>query len=394
MCKKVAFTKYTSLVLLFLSLFSSCIEEYTPVNLYDHQGDLSFSGWLTDLPGKQEMYIRISTPLNINIPDPLPGCHVEVQDDLGNSFVYAEVRDGKYVHEFEEGDVEAGRLYKVLFITPEGKSYESDWEKMCPSAEPGEFQYDYAQKDTREIGVQLPGLQFSVDFEADGARDTVYYKLEVWETWKFRTAYTHAVWFNNGFLGDMPDDSIRPLCYVTDKVPDIFLISTDKLLDNTLEDYPLHFVGNNSQRLLGGYSPELRVYGLSEGAYRYWKNLREIMEESGSLFESQPPVYHSNVYSVDDPDEVVLGYFGASEIKKKRIFIPPKILDHYEIPLYCEPGIVPSLYFQRLFRFGKGIVYFVYYPDPLTGSLHFAIKSCFDCTALEGSTIEKPDFWE
>lgn len=389
--------KYTFLFILFPLFFTGCIDEYTPGDLYDHEGEVSVSGWLTDIPGRQLIELSVSTPLKISIPDPLKGCYVEVRDDMGNSFEYTEISDGRYAHSYAEGDVVEGRSYKLNFVTSDGNSYESEWEKMQGSALPANLRYEYDTEETNEIGGEIPGLKFYTDFEVDDDAGTPrYFKLVVMETYMFRTAYTEVLWFYNGLFGYLPVDSIRSMCYITEKVSDIYVLSTENLVSSKIDNYPLHFVGNRTQRLLNGYSPQVRVLGLSAGAYTYWKNLKEILEESGSLFETQPPASYSNIYAVDNPEEIVLGYFGASAVETTRSFVPPKVLDSYEIPVYCEPGVLPTYYFQRLERMGQGLAYFVYYPDAFTGAmvLHSVVKACFDCTTYDGSTTVKPDYWE
>ncbi len=379
---------------LLLTLVIGCIEDYNPGSVYDHEGSVSVSGWITDVPGKQLISLSVSTPLSIAIRDPLTGCNVEVHDDEGMVFNYTETSDGNYSYTFAENEVQTGRAYKLVFVTPEGRVYESDFEEMSPAPEPKNIYYESEIMDTREIGEEISGLRFYTDFD-DAGGETSYYKLEIWETYEFHTRFQEVYWMYNGVFGDLPIDSLVSVCYITEKVNDIFLISGKNLLENKVDNFPLNFVSNQTQRLRYGYSPELRILGLSEAAYTYWNSQKEILEESGGLFEKQPPSAVGNIYSLDDPAEKVIGYFGASGVKSTRIFLPENILPQYDIQQYCEPAPMPDFYMQRLRRMGQGFAFFVYYPDQNgVETLHIVTKPCFNCLAFDGSTDEKPEYWE
>jgi hypothetical protein len=279
-------------------------------------------------------------------------------------------------------------------VTPEGFSYESDYETLTPAPSVNAISYKADDMDTREPGVKIKGLQFYTDVEARGEYSG-YYKFDVIETYEFHTYTQDVHWFNNGSLSEIPSDSIIPICYVTRKVSDIFLLSTKSLEGSSVEDLPLHFVSNQTQRLKHGYSTQIRLLSLSPSAYDYWKSQKSILEESGGLFETQPPKAIGNIYNTQNPDERVLGYFGASAVSTRRIFVPRGTMSEFDITPYCEPAVVPSMYLQRLYRYGIGVVFFTYAFDPLgVWSLHFVDKLCFNCLAQDGSTTEKPEFWE
>lgn len=380
-----------------LFIFKGCIEEYELSSIYEHEGNVAVSGWITDLPGKQEINLSISTPLSLTVKNPLRNCLVQVVDNEGNTFEYMEKSSGRYVHEYQEGDIKSGNSYKLIFVTAEGIRYESEYETILPTPSIEEIQYEEEIKDTREPGVQTRGLKFSTSVNASGNDAYAsYYKIEVMETYKFFTYTQDVYWFNqSGGVKQIPADSIRPRCYITEKVPDIFLISTQNLTEKSVPDFPLHFVSNKTQRLQHGYSPQLRLMSLSSAAFTYWDNQKTVLEESGGLFETQPPSATGNIYNINNPDERILGYFGASSVTSTRTFIPEGVMGEFDITPYCEPAIIPSGGLTRLYRMGQGTQFFTYAYTPLGAwTLHFITRDCFDCTVFDGSTTEKPEFWE
>jgi hypothetical protein len=293
-----------------------------------------------------------------------------------------------------EGDLVEGRNYQLYFRAQGYGTYESDFQTLRKSSEPGEIGYEFENIETDLIGEEIPGLKFYADVSLDPS-NTIYYKFDILETYKFRTAYDEIFVIRNGVMSDLPADSLNQVCYITERNPGIYLLSGKNLGDIELERFPLHFVSNRQPHLLLGYSMELRIMTLSEEAYNYWNNQKNVLEESGGLFETQPPSNITNIYNIDDNEEQVLGFFGVSSVSSSRIFIQERILDEYEVLPYCEPTPVDGNYLTRLFRFGKGVAYFVFMPDSQgVPRYHVIIRSCFDCTVFKGSTTEIPDFWE
>ena len=43
--------------------------------------------------------------------------------------------------------------------------------------------------------------------------------------------------------------------------------------------------------------------------------------DEGGLYNTQPELIHGNLYNETNPNEEILGYFYASSVKSKRIFI-------------------------------------------------------------------------
>ncbi len=46
------------------------------------------------------------------------------------------------------------------------------------------------------------------------------------------------------------------------------------------------------------------------------------MNSTGSIFEPAPSAILGNIENVNDPEDIIFGYFGASAISTKSIFIP------------------------------------------------------------------------
>ncbi len=64
----------------------------------------------------------------------------------------------------------------------------------------------------------------------------------------------------------------------------------------------------------------VRQLSISKDAYDYWRKVRELLNNTGSVFDSPPAPIQGNLYNVNNPDEVVLGYFEVGKAKVSRIY--------------------------------------------------------------------------
>lgn len=81
------------------------------------------------------------------------------------------------------------------------------------------------------------------------------------------------------------------------------------------------FVEDNGLRFVNKYRLDLRQYAISQEAYRFLRLVKQQAEISGSIFDPPPATIRGNMISLDDPDEVVLGYFMAAGESAKKVYI-------------------------------------------------------------------------
>ncbi len=80
---------------------------------------------------------------------------------------------------------------------------------------------------------------------------------------------------------------------------------------------------------------EITQYNLSVGAYRYFERLKQQVETSGTFVDTPPAPPIGNIRNVDDPGQVVTGFFGAGGTNIQRIWLDRR---NYPTPL-----VVPLL---------------------------------------------------
>jgi len=376
-------------ILLIIVFMSGCVEPYTP-DIRESQESLVVEGSLTDQPGYQYIYISRSSPFSDPGLIPESHCQVRVVDENGNSYRFYEQGEGVYRRSMKASQLVRGIAYKLVIQTTDGKEYESDYETLlytCPEID--SVYFEIITVETADPEQTLEGVQFYIDIKA-GEDEARNFRWELVETWEYYAAHLIQYYYD-GELHVMDDPFKYYRCWYTGRINKIITASTKHSVTNRINKYPLHFVSSETNRLQIKYSLLVRQFSLSDGAYQYWDQMRRQQQESGGLYETQPPQTRGNVYNVNDPGEVVLGFFNVSSSSEKRIFVDvhrelkfPRIdcrLDTIdstdEIPGYLSYPV----YMNSLSQMGTGPPYGVGY------------GICFDCTSEGGITI-KPDFWE
>jgi len=277
-----------------------------------------------------------------------------------------------------------GRKYQLHVITFDGTEYESEWVELRKVPEIDSLYWTYEEKETANPDEKIQGVQIYLTTE-DPQNETWYYRWEWIETWEFNTPFIAA---GRPTLHD---------CWKTVNSSDIEISTSKHQSVDVIKNHPLAFISQNSNRLGIMYSMLVRQYSLSPEAYSFWKQLQDINQKMGSLFDPTPMAVLGNIHGVDDPDIPVLGYFQASAVSQKRIFVDRSDLPEdmvistgYE---YCEITILQDptqIQIDDIVR--NGWVFLDTYT--FIGITYWRFtnaQSCYDCTA-EGVN-KMPSYW-
>jgi hypothetical protein len=178
------------------------------------------------------------------------------------------------------------------------------------------------------------------------------------------------------------------VCYKTDKLKDVFVLSTEGFSAKNYSKYTLHFVKDQTQILQHKYSLLVKQYSLTESAYNYWENLRKNNQETVDLFGKQPANVKGTIYNMNDTTDTALGYFGVSSVQTKRIIVLPIEGLKFDQVYRCRALVIEVIFPEdRPFYFARD-------QDP--NGVWFvgeARPECIFCTML-GGTTEKPPYWD
>ena len=379
--------------ILFGCLCLSCIEPY---DLEEHSNITSrivVEAWINDLDTLQEVVLSKTSSPEKPSKIPLTGCSVIVNDLNDNEFIFNELAEspGTYQGKIDSSCMKVGNRFRLNFTLPTNEQYVSTYEELiaCPPVD--SVYYEITTLPTIDPDLNLDGLQLYMDFKAS-ENFGKYYRLQIDETWEYHASWPISLYYA-GRVYSIADDYSLFYCYRTMPVDQIFILTTDGFAENRYKGYQLHFVDNLTQKLMHKYSLLIKQYSISKDAYYFWMNLRKNNQESGGLFDSQPAMVKGNIINIKNPDEIVLGYFGVSSVKTKRIILSGIEGLSFDNDPYCTP--TPVILGMVNWPPEEWPVYLVIFLDPATGTNQISVanKECFDCTLL-GGTTEKPLYWD
>jgi hypothetical protein len=370
-----------SLFLLVL-ITHSCVEPFYP-EIEAYENILVVDGFITD--ENRPYLVKLSRSFSYGEYKhyPVQGALIVIQDENGESFELEEESPGSYYSDATRLTGIEGNQYQLHVILDNGKVYESDWVVLKKAPPIERFDIQFERKETPDPQVFNEGIQVYLNSH-DLQNDTWYYRWEWEETWEFTVP--------------MQVPSVNKYrCWQSDVSRSIMIESSRHLTSDKVIDFPIHFVSAGSNRLRNLYSLQVKQHAISQSAYEFWKMQEDLGENAGTLFDPIPTAIPGNIYCIDDPEEPVLGYFEASGVSTRRLFISRDLMpSDVFIPNgfeYCKfksltnpnPAVINTM-------LSNGWIYVddYNYMDSLIVRLTNH-ASCLDCT-LTGTNV-KPDYW-
>ncbi len=371
------------IIILSLGIFS-CIEEYKLSIDPSDQAKYVVFGNITNQEGNQSVQISYSSGIIEPEYIPVNDCNVKISDDKGNVFESYENNKGYYKIYIPEEYLNPGTAFKIDIVTPDGDQITSDYDTLYQCANLDSVYYNREDIPSGEFGKHYEKVQFQIDMKGT-QEHSEYYIYTIEETWEYHTKYLKE-WYYNGLtlIHIDPPDSSTHICWKTQTVPDIFILSTEYLSENNYTKFPLHSITNRSEKLAYGYSLKVFQYATSKSTFNHFRKLRNNISTEGGLYMKQPEQVKGNLYNTSSPENEVLGYFFVSSTQSKRIFV-----DRFkDMEMYYS-----TMCFEQWLRFGLRSLP-PHSPSTylLNGASFKLSEECVDCTS-RGGTTTKPEFW-
>ncbi len=372
-----------SLFLIVILACASCIVPFDP-DIIETQELVVISGVITDKPGLH--YVRVSRSVAFDEPwveKPISGCTVSVMDNFNENRSYEEISPGLYEVLLEESYLKVNKSYRIIVISPVGSIYKSELDTLlaCPPIES-----IYFEETSRSMnGDTYPGIQFYNNLKPleKGARS---FRWLLKETWEYKVPYAANYIHEDNYTIPFPGSDFST-CYKTEKVESLFSATTRNQDEEVLHRNPLHFVSNRTNRLSIKYSLLVEQHSLTNTAFNYWSRLRSGINDTLSLYETQPLNIVGNISNETNHQEQVLGFFYASQVQKKRVTVENRFSFHVTTP-YCDLIQVHSL--DSLPRYIRS--YLIISGQQSYGNIHTGPGGCFNCMEF-GGVLEKPEYW-
>lgn len=300
-------------------LLGACIKKID-VPLRNADGQLVVEGWITNDPGPYR--IRLSYSGSYISAAAIPDASVEKQaalsitDDLGNTVSLAHADSGFYQTTNPAFRGTPGRAYTLRITLPDGRKFRSTAERMEPV--PPVDKVSRIALDDRSSLDRPALLKVFIDAR-DPAGSANYYRW-VSYSWSPRLATGVVCGFScirGRFCHQLFESG--PVYTFSDAGIDGNFIRGKEVFEAPVYHFGRHYINIGQQ-------------SLSREAYQFWQRYLDQREKTGSILDPLPSPIEGNVVNEDNPDDLALGYFGASAVRHFRFvlvptFITPVFLD-------------------------------------------------------------------
>ena len=109
-------------------------------------------------------------------------------------------------------------------------------------------------------------------------------------------------------------------CWYTFDFDDIVLLD-DRLIDGNDFELETILVPLDGFLFDQNFHIEIQQTSLTFEAYQFFQSIQAQTEAVGSIFDSTPAISRSNISNINDPNELVLGYFHASAVSSSSRFL-------------------------------------------------------------------------
>lgn len=333
-----------------LIILGGCIDEISFDSEFS-ESQLVVEGSVNNSPGPYTVHLGTTQP-DENLPVPLRGATIELIDSNGNRVAFNEMEPGKYQTVDENFRGEPGETYHIEIEMPDGRVYFSEPETMplqtalsTVHLEPG-----FVSERTRDV----PVVFVSADTKLPETEDPFFLKWSVEGVYAFRETQRSVLF--------APQANT---CYITEKVnpQKILLFSGSRSGSGQIKNQLL-----TNERVIP-YKFFIRYYfnvittSITEQRYNYWRNVDEIINQSGTIFDILPATVPGNIKSNNPNDILALGYFEAVVRDTSREFVT-----------------------------GSDFSFFV--SDPcVTTNITDRNPNCDNCLEIENSTLERPPYF-
>ncbi|MEP3390644.1 MAG: DUF4249 domain-containing protein [Reichenbachiella sp.] len=260
-------------------IYSSCID---PIDLDLDTGEshLVVYGWITNEVTPYEIKLSESNGYSDQSGYPaVLGAEVYVTDHVGNRYDFNEIPGtGKYQSDPVYFVGSPGSIYQLTVLHNQERYSSTPEEMPALSAAEDAFVNFIADPADFEIDPEDENFFLSAFVDDDSATAN-YYRWKVYVNGELRNSPEELVLFDDQFTNGNK----------------FKFDAGNVLFTQSDEAYFQHM-------------------SLSKGAFDYYNNLKEQISNSTLSPRVLPGIVEGNMANLDDSDELVLGYFGASEV--------------------------------------------------------------------------------
>ena len=382
---------YIHIIVFFI--LSGCVEPYD-YETDDFEKFMVIEGTLSNESTAHEIRLSYTRPIDNDLRSPVTGAGVYVEDGSGTVTSFTEGQHGSYWSP-DNFQAVAGRTYRLFVTTANGRAYRSKAERLTQAPPIDSIYARYETIPVEGLEENSTGMQFFIDAHDDSG-NAEYFRYEWEDTYQIKVPSPSQYIYNEADTSWTIRTEKVGTCYSSDFSKELLIATSALNVRNRVAELPVRHVSLLTDMLRNRYSIKVKQYAISEEAYNFYRKIKEINESGGTLSDKQQGAVIGNLESVNDPDEVVLGYFEVAGVSELREFFDPENFDPpYERPPFrfsCKSDQVMEIPMAEMPLYLTGTAYRLIAVTELpTPVAVIGTKGCTDCTWY--STNVKPHFW-
>lgn len=226
---------------------------------------------------------------------------------------------------------EIGSTYTLEIVTKEGKTYRSEPQIILPTPPIDSLSLVFKELPDLDQIVPESGVEIFASWQ-DPAKDENFYFWRVNGTYHI---YTPDLSDDIRCCPyDLFDKGAKNCWIVENNLPENELAFSDSRVNGQNVTLPIGLIQDDGFRFGDKsflpsdklFHVEVEQYAISQGAFKFNEKAKLLGDISGQIFDPPPVSIRGNIFNINDPEETVVGYFGAYAKQTKGIFIPRSLL--------------------------------------------------------------------
>jgi hypothetical protein len=370
-------------------LLTTCVEPYVPSVIAINPDYLVIDAFL-DPTGNVTVNVFHTIALNSgDEPAAEVGATITIEDETGYKAPLYGDGTGRYVLAGTQFSPDG--QYRLNVRTTRNREYQSEFipVKISPAI------------DSINWTIFNGNLEINITTHDDSG-ESGYYMWNCTETFEYLAPFPSSYVIQEDLtVIPRPGPLAIDKCWKTDPLYDIFVGTSSALGEDVISSFKLRAIASNDVRLSRKYSILVKQIVLTEQGYNYWSQIKKTTESLGGLFDPLPGQVVGNIKCISDPLEPVIGFFSASTVQERRIFISSKDLPEEFLsydPPNCQIDTLLPKFITR--QTDPDIIIapaYVIYPGapPIFAGWLKSTTRCTDCRDYQpGGVTEKPAFWD
>ena len=308
-------------------IFSSCITQIEE-SFDDYERQLVVEGGINNLAGPYEIQLNYTGDVLGQIYRnriPITGATVTLEEKDGIAVLLNEPIPGKYLTDSASIRGVVGNSYRILINLPDGATYTSSWETIpaAPVVSDATVEYQVLQVQDELNAQRTFTLQQHVaSISLTNVSDLAYYKIEALGTEQQLVQPNPPLFPPDGcesFFYGATDEGRTTNCwqFLGELSNGIRLLSNEFFESAEIQIDALTVPFDNR----GTFLATINILGLNGREYEFWQTINKQNAQQADLFNPPLEAINGNIFSNENDNETVVGYFSAHSLVQQSVCI-------------------------------------------------------------------------